>query len=50
MGLECYPAGRVGDQPAVDLALSIEKNGFRMGRLKTGTPPRLDKSTIDLYE
>ena len=47
MGLECYPAGRVGDQPAVDLALSIEKIGFRMGRLKTGTPPRLDKSTIE---
>jgi tRNA uridine 5-carboxymethylaminomethyl modification enzyme len=47
MGLECYPAGRIGDRPAVDLALSIEKIGFRMGRLKTGTPPRLDKSTIE---
>ncbi len=47
IGLEMYPAGRVNDKPSIDLALSIEKIGFRMGRLKTGTPPRLDKNTID---
>jgi tRNA uridine 5-carboxymethylaminomethyl modification enzyme len=47
IGLETYPAGRVNDKPSIDLAVSIEKLGFRIGRLKTGTPPRLDKRTID---
>lgn len=39
--------GRFGDQPSVGLSASLEKYGIKLGRLKTGTPPRINKRSID---
>lgn len=39
--------GRAGDQPSVGLSASLEKHGIQLGRLKTGTPPRINKRSID---
>ncbi|XP_052571006.1 protein MTO1 homolog, mitochondrial isoform X3 [Peromyscus californicus insignis] len=47
IGLETQPAGRLGDQPSIGLAQTLEKLGFVVGRLKTGTPPRLAKESIN---
>ena len=47
IGPETRPAGRIGEDASRDLSSSIASLGFRMGRLKTGTPPRLDRRTID---
>lgn len=47
IGLDVKPAGRIGDAPAIGLANSLEALKFRMGRLKTGTPPRIKADTIN---
>jgi tRNA uridine 5-carboxymethylaminomethyl modification enzyme len=47
IGLESFGAGRAGEFPSRGLSRSLRALGFRMGRMKTGTPPRLDARTID---
>jgi tRNA uridine 5-carboxymethylaminomethyl modification enzyme len=47
LGEKNWPAGRVDEAPAMGLSKSFERAGFKLGRLKTGTPPRLDGRTID---
>ena len=50
IGREQRPSGRAGEPPSRDLAESIKELGFRWGRLKTGTPPRLARKSIDFEE
>jgi tRNA uridine 5-carboxymethylaminomethyl modification enzyme len=47
LGERNWPAGRVNEAPAMGLSGSFERAGFTLGRLKTGTPPRLDGRSID---
>ena len=47
VGLTSYPGGRAGDPPATALARRLREMPFRVERLKTGTPPRIDARTVD---
>ncbi len=47
VGMQSYSAGRAGDEPAISLAARLREIGLPAGRLKTGTPPRIDGRTID---
>ena len=46
-GMKRFPAGRLGDAPSVGLSASLNAARFKLGRLQTGTPARLDRSTIN---
>ncbi len=47
IGMNSFPAGRAGEFPSTGLSDSLSSLGFKMGRLKTGTPPRLDSKSIN---
>ena len=47
VGLESHPGGRAGDPPSISLAARLRELPLRVGRLKTGTPPRIDGRSID---
>lgn len=47
LGLESTPAGRAGEAPSIELARSLKSLDLQFGRLKTGTPPRVKRQTID---
>jgi len=50
LGMKNSPAGRVGEKPSIKLSQSFLDQGFELGRLKTGTPPRLLRNSIDFSQ
>ncbi|KAI9881420.1 MAG: Mitochondrial Translation Optimization [Pleopsidium flavum] len=50
IGLDVFPSGRLGEAATIGLSKSLREAGFQLGRLKTGTPPRLDRKSIDFAE
>ncbi|KAK1487023.1 glucose inhibited division protein A [Colletotrichum tamarilloi] len=50
IGMKAYPAGRIGEDASFGLSKSLDDSGFRLGRLKTGTPPRIAKDSIDFSQ
>jgi tRNA uridine 5-carboxymethylaminomethyl modification enzyme len=50
LGMKRFPAGRLGDSPARGLSESLARAGFKLGRLQTGTPARLDASTVNVKD
>ncbi len=50
IGSTRFPGGRAGDKPSVGLSAHLEALGFRLGRLKTGTPPRINRRSIDFSQ
>lgn len=50
IGSTTFSGGRAGDKPSVGLSASLEKLGFKLGRLKTGTPPRIHLRSIDISQ
>ena len=50
IGLSVFPSGRIGEAATFGLSKSLRDAGFQLGRLKTGTPPRLDKNSIDFSQ
>lgn len=50
LGMKRFPAGRLGDDPSIGISGSLNAAGFRLGRLQTGTPARLDRNTINFSQ
>ncbi len=50
IGSTTFAGGRAGDKPSVGLSASLEEFGFKLGRLKTGTPPRVNRRSIDITQ
>ena len=47
IGLDVFPSGRMGEAATFGLSKSLREAGFQLGRLKTGTPPRIDRASVD---